>query len=183
MHQWVRSSLECISSMLFCFISILISFSNYVGCSEKKRNRFLTFIFVKWMLNVECLKRKSNYKSTSNLNQPTDKSLKNVGFFHSDQRHAHRMSDEYDGLLRPKKFVWKIIHVSETGLDRWNSFVTTFYSIVFFFSVFKWPHRMLCIVVHCMLKIHRLLGHMHQAPLACTHINHTHVFSEFFFVV
>lgn len=105
-----------------------------IGWSEKKKP--IPNIHLR-QINVWREKKIINMKPESNNWQIIQKC-----WFFSDHRHAHRMSDEYDGSSR-KKFIWKIIHVSDWIC--WNLFVSTFYSIVVF--VFKWPHRVCCVLL------------------------------------
>lgn len=127
--------------ILFRLISILISFGDYDAIRDadwmirKKRNQLHTFIFVKWMLNVWSEKKNNNQHRTW-INQLTNH-WKMLVFFLSDQRHAHRMSDE-NMTVRPdnQNNSCEKLFMLALGLDCWNSFVTTFYSIVVFLFCF-----------------------------------------------
>lgn len=180
MHQWVRFSLECFSSMFYFDINFIWRLWCYLKCwlddQKKKRNQFLTFIFVKCMLNV--WSEKNNQHRTW-INQLTNH-WKMLVYFSlwpacrsPNVRRIWRFAPD-------KNNSFEKLFMLATGLDRWNSFVTTFHSIVFFILVFKWPHRscavLLCIVYSKFTVCTCTTGLYAHKPYAC-------VFRNFFVVV
>lgn len=175
MHQWVRFSLECFSSMFYFDINFIWRLWCYLKCwldDQKKRetnSSHSSSSNVCWMFEA---KKTINIEPESTNWQIIEKcwfiSL-------SDQRHAHRMSDEYDGSPRTKTIhlknysCWRLDWIVEIHLLQ--RFILLFFSFLFLSDRIVCCAVLLCIVYSKFTVCTCTTGLYAHKPYACVFRN------------